>query len=79
MSEVERIHPTQKPVELYRWILAKYAEKGMKILDTHGGSFTNAIACDEEGFELDICEINEIYFMNGVYAFDVYKSQTKLF
>lgn len=74
-----RIHPTQKPVELYRWILTKYAEKGMKILDTHGVSFTNAIACDEEGFELDICEINKIYFANGVYAFDVYKSQTKLF
>jgi len=72
-------HPTQKPIKLYRKVLSMYGEKGFKILDTHGGSFTNAIACDMEGYELDIIEIDETYFKNGLNAFDVYKSQTKLF
>jgi site-specific DNA-methyltransferase (adenine-specific) len=72
-------HPTQKPIQLYRWILSKFAEKGMNILDTHGGSFTNAFACDMEGFALDICEIDEEYYNNGLKAYDEYKRQTKLF
>ena len=75
----DKIHPTQKPVDLYRWILNKYAKKGIKILDTHGGSMTHAIACDMEGFALDICEIDEDYFKAGLKAFDEYKSQLKLF
>ena len=74
-----RIHPTQKPILLYRWLLDKYADKGMKILDTHGGSFTNAIACDMEGFDLDIIEIDKTYFYNGLKAFDNYKKQLTLF
>jgi len=74
-----RIHPTQKPILLYRWLLDKYADKGMKILDTHGGSFTNAIACDMEGFDLDIIEIDKEYFNNGLKAFDNYKKQLTLF
>ena len=74
-----KIHPTQKPILLYRWVLDKYAEKGMKILDTHGGSMTIARACDMEGYDLDICEIDETYFDNGVKAFDNYKKQFKLF
>ena len=73
------LHPTEKPVQLYRWILTKYAEKGMKILDTHGGSMTHAIAADMEGFDLDICEIDKEYFDSGVKAFTNYKLQTKLF
>ncbi len=72
-------HPTQKPIKLYRKVLSMYAEKGFKILDTHGGSFTNAIACDMEGFDLDIIEIDGTYFDNGVQAFDKYKQQLKLF
>ena len=77
--QVERIHPTQKPVDLYRWILQNYAEKGMKILDTHGGSMSIAIACDIEGFDLDICEIDIEYFNNGVKRFKNETAQTKLF
>jgi len=72
-------HPTQKPIKLYRWLLQRYADKGMKILDTHGGSFTNAIACDKEGFDLDIIEIDKEYFNNGLKAFDNYKKQLTLF
>ena len=74
-----RIHPTQKPVDLYRWILQRYAENTMKILDTHGGSMTNAIACEIEGFDLDICEIDKEYFDLGVKAFNLHKSQTRIF
>lgn len=74
-----KIHPTQKPVKLYRWQLQKYAKKGFKILDTHGGSCTHAIAADMEGFELDICEKDSTYFTTGVAAFDYHKRQLKLF
>ena len=78
-NKEDRIHPTQKPIMLYRWLLDKYAEKGNKIIDTHGGSFTNAIACDMQGFDLDICEIDGNYFKSGLNAFDNYKRQTTLF
>ena len=78
-AQKDRLHPTQKPIDLYRWTLLNFAEKGMKILDTHGGSHTHAIACDIEGFELDICEINAKYFNKGVAAYDYHKCQTVLF
>ena len=73
-----KIHPTQKPIELYRWLLNKYANPNDKILDTHGGSMSIAIACDMEGFALDICEIDSEYFDSGLKRFDEYKRQLKL-
>jgi len=75
----EKIHPTQKPIDLYRNVLSKFATNGMKILDTHGGSHTNAIACDIEGFDLDICEKEEEFYIKGVKAYDMHKRQTTLF
>lgn len=75
----DKIHPTMKPIRLYRWLLLNYAIKGMKILDTHGGSMTHAIACDLEGFDLDICEIDKEYFDKGVEAFNIHKMQQRLF
>lgn len=78
-NKEKRIHPTQKPIMLYRWLLDKYANDGDKILDTHGGSMTIAKACDIEGYDLDICEIDKDYFDNGVKAFNEYKKQTRLF
>ena len=78
-KEVDKIHPTQKPVQLYRWLLQRYANHGMKILDTHGGSMSIAIACDMEGFDLDICEIDKEYFDAGVQRFEWHKRQLKLF
>lgn len=75
----KKIHPTQKPVKLYRWTLDNFAEKGMKILDTHGGSMTIAKACDKEGYDLDICEIDKTYFDNGVNDYNEYKKQLTLF
>jgi len=75
----DRIHPTQKPIDLYRWTLKRYAEKGMKILDTHGGSMTIARACDKEGFDLDICEIDTEYFNNGIKKYNEFKQQITMF
>jgi site-specific DNA-methyltransferase (adenine-specific) len=73
------IHPTQKPICLYRWILVNYAKPNDKILDTHGGSMSIAIACEIEGFDLDICEIDSEYFQAGVNAFNLHKRQQRLF
>lgn len=74
-----RIHPTQKPIMLYRWLINKYATKGMKILDTHGGSMSIAQACETEGFALDIMEIDPDYFRDGVNAFKMHIRQQRLF
>jgi site-specific DNA-methyltransferase (adenine-specific) len=56
-----KIHPTQKPVALYRWLLSKYAKPGNTILDTHLGSGSIAIACHDLGFTLTAYEIDEEY------------------
>ena len=57
-----RIHPTQKPIELYTWLLDKFAEPGMRILDTHVGSGSSLIACERMGFEYVGFEINRTYY-----------------
>ena len=75
----KKIHPTQKPIQLYRWLLQKFAKQGDLIFDTHGGSMSNAIACDIEHFNLDICEINEQYFETAKQRFEWHKRQLKLF
>jgi len=59
------IHPTQKPVKLYEWILINYAKEGDKILDTHRGSASLDIACHNLGFDLVTCEIDTDYFNDG--------------
>ncbi|WP_185260324.1 DNA methyltransferase [Elizabethkingia anophelis] len=58
----KRIHPTQKPIALYKWLLDKYAKPGDKILDTHLGSGSIAIACFDYGYELTACELDRDYF-----------------
>lgn len=74
-----RIHPTQKPVALYKWILDKYAKEGNKILDTHGGSMSIGIACHDYGFELDICELDKEYFDNGTNRILNHAAQLRMF
>ena len=74
-----KIHPTQKPIDLYRKTLSIFAKQGDKILDTHGGSMSIAKACEIEGFDLDICEIDLEYFQAGVNAFNMHKRQQRLF
>jgi site-specific DNA-methyltransferase (adenine-specific) len=78
-NDSNRIHLTQKPIQLYRWLLQNYAKQGNNILDTHGGSMSSAIACDMEGFDLDICEIDKEYFDAGLKRFKEYKRQLNLF
>lgn len=74
-----RIHPTQKPVALYKWILDKYAKQGDKILDTHLGSGSIAIACHDYGFELTACELDTEYYNAAYKRFKNHASQQKLF
>jgi len=61
-NKEHRIHPTQKPVKLYKWLLENYATSGDKILDTHLGSGSIAIACHYLGFDLTGCELDKDYF-----------------
>ncbi len=75
----DRIHPTQKPVALYRWLLQNYAKPGDNILDTHGGSMSIAIACDIEGFDLDLCELDKDYFEAGKKRLEQHQSQPRMF
>jgi site-specific DNA-methyltransferase (adenine-specific) len=66
MAEKEvRIHPTQKPVAIYRWLLEKYAEPGQLIIDTHLGSGSHAIACHYFGANLTACEIDADYYKSA--------------
>ncbi|MCD8356271.1 MAG: site-specific DNA-methyltransferase [Clostridia bacterium] len=74
----KRIHPTQKPINLYRWILRTYAQPGMTILDTHLGSQSSRIAAWEAGLEFIGFEKNEIYFELGNKRFEEYTAQIRL-
>ena len=61
-TSLDRFHPSEKPIALYKWLLSKYAKNGMRILDTHFGSGSIAIACNEMGFGLTASEIDKDYF-----------------
>ena len=75
----DKIHPTQKPIKLYRWLLKNYAKEGDKILDTHGGSMSSAIACHQMGFDLTLCELDKDYYEAGVKRFLEQTMQQSLF
>ena len=78
-NKESRIHPTQKPVALYKWLLHNYANEGDKILDTHLGSGSIAIACHDLGFDLTACELDKDYFDAAVHRLEQHKKQLKLF
>jgi site-specific DNA-methyltransferase (adenine-specific) len=73
------IHPTQKPVQLYKWLLKNYAKEGDRILDTHLGSGSSAIAAYDFGCDFVGCEIDKEYYEAAKKRFDVHKMQQKLF
>lgn len=75
----DKQHPTQKPVALYKWLLNKYAKQGDKILDTHLGSGSIAIACHDLGFDLTACELDTDYFNAAMKRIADHKKQIKLF
>ena len=74
-----KIHPTQKPVELYAWLLARYAKPGMKLLDTHLGSGSHAIAAHYFGAHLTACEIDADYYAAAMARIKRETAQTTLF
>ena len=74
-----RTHPTQKPVKLYEWLLMNYAKEGDRILDTHLGSGSIAIACYNLGFDLVGCELDEDYYNGACERFERHKAQLRMF
>jgi site-specific DNA-methyltransferase (adenine-specific) len=78
-NNVGRLHPTQKPVKLYEWLLANYAKEGDKILDTHLGSASIAIACDNLGFELVGSELDAEYYQKSIERIKSHLKQGVLF
>ena len=74
-----RIHPTQKPTKLYKWLLKNYAKPNDKILDTHLGSGSIAIACHDYGFDLTACELDKEYYDKAMQRINNHVSQQKLF
>lgn len=75
----DKIHPTQKPVALYKWVLDKYAKPGDLILDTHLGSGSIAIACHDYKFDLTACELNAQYYESAMDRIKKHTAQTQLF
>jgi len=79
LKERGKIHPTQKPVELYEWQLDNNAKEGDKILDTHLGSGSIAIACHNRGFELTACELDKEYYEASIKRFKQQTAQQTMF
>ena len=77
-SGENKIHPTQKPVKLYKWILENYAKKDWKILDTHLGSGSIAIACWDMGYDLTAYEVDKEYYDNACKRLETHKAQLTL-
>ena len=72
------IHPTQKPIALYQWLLINYAKEGDKILDTHLGSGSIAIACHNLGFDLTACELDKDYYNAAMKRLKQHQAQLRL-
>ncbi len=78
-NQIDKIHPTQKPIALYKWLLDKYAKQGDKILDRHLGSGSIAIACHDYGFDLTACELDKDYYEKALDRLKKHQMQQKLF
>jgi site-specific DNA-methyltransferase (adenine-specific) len=77
-NQLDRIHPTQKPIALYKWLLTKYAKPGDKILDTHVGSASSLIACEDLGFEYVGFELDKDYYNAAQKRLEQFRAQLKL-
>ena len=73
------VHPTQKPIKLYKWLLLNYAKEGDRILDTHFGSLSIGIACHDLGFELTAIELDKDYYEAGKKRLINHQKQLNLF
>ena len=78
-NKEKRIHPTQKPVKLYEWLLMNYAKEGDRILDTHLGSGSIALACHNLGFDLVGCELDEDYYDAACKRLKQHQAQQRMF
>ena len=78
VKKTARIHPTQKPIRLYEWLLMNYAKEGDKILDTHLGSGSIALACHNLGYDLTACELDKEYFEASLKRLKQHQSQLRL-
>jgi len=78
-QQIDRVHPTQKPIKLYKWLLKNYAKEGDIILDTHVGSASSLIACEDMGFEYVGYEIDEDYYKAASKRLETFKSQIRMF
>ena len=78
-NQTEKIHPTQKPIYLYKFILDNYTKENHKILDTHLGSGSIAIACHDYGFQLTACELDKEYYDKAIQRIKNHTNQQKLF
>ena len=78
-NKEERIHPTQKPVQLYKWLLQNYAKEGDTILDTHFGSLSIGIACHDMKFDLTAIELDKDYYEQAKKRLEFHQRQLTLF
>jgi len=79
LQKEKKIHPTQKPVKLYEWLLMNYAKDGDKILDTHLGSGSIAIACHNLKFDLTACELDKDYYEAALKRLKIHEQQLTMF
>ena len=78
-NDSNRLHPTQRPVKLYEWLLDNYAKEGYKILDTHLGSGSIAIACHNMKYDLTACELDKEYYDKAMKRLKDHTAQQRLF
>lgn len=77
--QFSRIHPTEKPIQVYKWLLSRYAKPGDRILDTHGGSGSICIACHDLGYDLTWMELDADYYEAACNRYKMHAAQASLF